>query len=282
LDLLRTALAALLLIYGHNALVLDKEPPQYPTRSQVFTFCEVFLANVDPVLKILHAPSLRRYVLEGSERLDCSTGPKGLDALKFAIYYAAITSLTAGECSQQIGEDKAVLLRRYRTGIEVALVKADFVNTEEMSTLQALVIFLICFRSNDSSRLSWTLASLAIRIAQALGLHRESLFASLSPFQREMRRRLWWQICLLDLQSSSDRGSDPVLAFDSFDTKYPLNVNDDDLHPDNSQEPQKRDEYTDITFSLVCQEVFDTVRELNYVPARELQRSQLSPEDHWA
>jgi hypothetical protein len=282
LDLLRTALAALLLIYGHNALVLDKEPPQYPTQSQVFTFCEVFLANVDPVLKILHAPSLRRYVLEGSERLDCSTGPKGLDALKFAIYYAAITSLTAGECSQQIGEDKAVLLRRYRTGIEVALVKADFVNTEEMSTLQALVIFLICFRSNDSSRLSWTLASLAIRIAQALGLHRESLFASLSPFQREMRRRLWWQICLLDLQSSSDRGSDPVLAFDSFDTKYPLNVNDDDLHPDNSQEPQKRDEYTDITFSLVCQEVFDTVRELNYVPARELQRSQLSPEDHWA
>jgi hypothetical protein len=43
----------------------------------------------------------------------------------------------------QIGEERSVLLTRYRASVEVALAKADFVNTVELSTLQALAIFLV-------------------------------------------------------------------------------------------------------------------------------------------
>jgi hypothetical protein len=97
-----------------------------------------------------------------------------------------------------------------------------------------------------------------------------------------MRRRLWWQICVLDRQASADRGSDPIITTNSFSTPFPLHVNDEDLIPDDSSDVQPREEYTDITLSLVCHEVFDIERRLNYVPAGESDRLQKTTEDTWA
>ena len=119
------------------------ESPCNPTSHQLYTFCDIYLKNVDPVFKILHAQSLRRYLQEGAAELDCSPGPKGLEALRLAICYAATLSLTDEECKYRIGEDRVALMTKYRAGTELALAKADFVNTVEMSTLQAMVIYLV-------------------------------------------------------------------------------------------------------------------------------------------
>ena len=116
-----------------------------PTSHQLFTFCEIYLANVDPVMKILHAPSLRKYMQEGAATLDCSPGPKGIEALKFAVCFAAVVSMTDEECRHRIGEEKMVMIAKYRARTEQALSKADFVNTIEMSTLQALTLYLVIF-----------------------------------------------------------------------------------------------------------------------------------------
>lgn len=97
-----------------------------------------------------------------------------------------------------------------------------------------------------------------------------------------MRRRLWWQICVLDRQASLDRGSDPIITTDSFSTQLPLHVNDEDLIPDDPREVQQRDQYTDMTLSLVCHEAFDIAHRLNYVPAGEFDQSQERTDDTWA
>lgn len=67
-----------------------------------------------------------------------------MQALMFAIYFAAVTSLTPEECIVQFGEHKQELLARYRYGTEQALVQAQLLNSSEMVTLQALVIYLVC------------------------------------------------------------------------------------------------------------------------------------------
>ncbi len=94
-----------------------------------------------------------------------------------------------------------------------------------------------------------------------------------------MRRRLWWQICTLDRQASADRGSDPIIPTNSFSTPLPLHVNDDDLIPDDPNEVQPREEYTDVTLSLVTHEVSDIQRRLNFVPAGEFHHSQKESDD---
>ena len=130
-------------IFGSGSRGITTSELQHPSMTQVHTLCTIYLTNVDRAFKVLHAPSLKRYFFEQVEDLDCSPGPRGLEALKFAIYYAATTTLSAEQCVRQIGEEKSTLLIRYRSSIELALAKADFVNTVEISTLQALVIFLV-------------------------------------------------------------------------------------------------------------------------------------------
>lgn len=137
---------------NHSCFIISPtslvENPCDPTPHQLYSFCEIYLINVDPVFKILHAPSLRRYLQEGATALDCSPGARGLEALKSAICFAATTSMTDGECRHRIGEDRLVLMATYQAGTELALAKADLVNTVEMSTLQAMTIYLvtICLR----------------------------------------------------------------------------------------------------------------------------------------
>lgn len=132
-------------IFGSSALRSSTSPLEHPTPPQVRTLCLIFLSNVDCVFKVLHAPSLKKYLFGHVKDLDCSPGPGGLEALKFAIYYAATTTLNAEQCMKQLGEEKSTLLSRYRSSVELALARADFVNTLELSTLQALVIFLVSF-----------------------------------------------------------------------------------------------------------------------------------------
>ena len=97
-----------------------------------------------------------------------------------------------------------------------------------------------------------------------------------------MRRRLWWQICLIDRQGSFDRGSDPIITVRSFNTPLPLNVNDEDLIPGSQEEPRILEDYTDMTLGLVCHELFDTERRLNFVPPGDFDKPQGSPEIPWS
>lgn len=137
---------------SHSGFVISPsmstEPLIHPTRHQIHTLCDIYLANVHPVFTILHAPSLRRYLQEDGTSLECSPGSGGLEALRFAIYFAATVSMADGESRHRTGEDRRVLLARYRAGTELALARADFVTTIEMSTLQALTIYLVGTRLN--------------------------------------------------------------------------------------------------------------------------------------
>lgn len=100
----------------------------------------------------------------------------------------------------------------------------------------------------------WTLTSLAIRIAHALDLHRDPADLSFSPFETEMRRRLWGQINVLDIRASEDRGS-PPMARGEWSTKMPSNVNDEQLNANSTQKVTEHEAGTEMTFSLICQEL---------------------------
>lgn len=240
---------------------------QYPSVIQIAALLEAYMANVHTVFKILHGPSLQAYLQGKSRSLGCSPGPKGLEALHFSVFHAAANSLTEEECIAKLGEERQILLRRYRLATELGLAKADFLNGNEISTLQALVLFLQSIRAYDKSRFSWTLVSLCVRIAQALGLQRESNHRSFPLFQREMRRRLWWQICMLDMSLASDRGTDPFIAPGTYNTKIPLYINDADIWLGGPEEVAESTSYADMAFSCIVWDIYETSKQLNYVPA---------------
>jgi len=245
---------------SQNVDMLSLHPPP----EHIPKYWQIYKENVDPLVKIIHVPSMEPTILEAKGRLDKIH--RGLEALLFAIYYGAVTSMWPEETRVEFGEEKNDLLARYRFGVEQALARADFLQSDEYIVLQAFVIFLICLRRNDDARVIWTLTGLVVRMAQTLGIHRDGSHFDLTPFDIEMRRRLWWQICILDSRASEDHGCDPTIIDQVFDTQMPLNANDSDLSPDMKTFPEAKVGCTEMTFGLIRFEITNTLRRIQYVP----------------
>lgn len=250
-------------IFGYSSTSVDMFS-LHPPADQIPVHWSLFKENVDPLCKVLHVPTIEPKVLEAANHLDKI--PKGLECLMFSIYYGAITSLLPQECLEKFGKDRAGLLTKYRFALEQSLSRANFLYCDETIILQAFVIFLILLRRNDDARVIWTLTGLVVRIAQTLGIHRDGSHFNLSPFETEIRRRLWWQVCILDARASEDHGCDPTIVEAQFDTQMPLNVNDVDLDPDMKDFPESRIGFTEMTFCIIRFEVANIFRRILYIP----------------
>ena len=227
----------------------------HPTQQQIHLLSEAYIRNVDPVFKILHVPSFRQLISNVISNLDTIPTDNYVEPFLFAVYYATITTFTNDDCFKHFQDTRDSLLVRYRSGFERALTNADFLNSTEIGILQALCIFLISLRSNDDTQCGWTLFAVVVRLAQGIGLHRESMGIGMSPFAMEMRRRLWWQMVVLDIRNSEDRGSDPIISPSSFNTRKPANIDDVDITPGMTTPPPDRYGYTEMSKCHVSHEV---------------------------
>jgi len=85
-------------------------------------------------------------------------------------------------------------------------------------------------------------------MAQRISLHRDGSLLGLSPFDIEIRSRIWWCLLFLDGQTSEFCGAG-LSIFPPFDAKPPLNINETDLSPGTSVLPATYDSPTEMTLS---------------------------------
>lgn len=78
-----------------------------------------------------------------------------------------------------------------------------------------------------------------------------------------MRRRLWWQIVVLDMRASEDRGSEPTIVEGSYTTYLPCNINDEDFQHSSQHPLPSKEGITEMTFSMMIMDVTATARKLN-------------------
>lgn len=208
-----------------------------------------FVDNFDPLTKIVHVPTLRP-AFEKALR-DTSQIPKTFEALMFAIFGAAVMTLKDDECQRRFSETRRSILSRFTKATEAALSRAKFMATTSLVVLQALVIHLFSVRDMYEPRTVYTLTGIAVRIAQGIGLDRDGTVLGYSPFDTEVRRRVWWQLKSHDFRAAElcglakFRALEPVSA---ESTKYPGNINDDDLHPGMMSLDSKPSGLTDASF----------------------------------
>jgi hypothetical protein len=232
-----------------------------PLPSQIPFLLDVFQENINLVMHIVHMPSLRK-LIRPTHGASTSISLKN-QALLFSIYYAAITSMDDEDVLLNFGSTRTEINLKFRRGLEQALARADFLNNPDIILVQALVIFLALARRHDSPVYVWMMTGLLIRMAHAVGLHRDgSRFEHLSPFEVEQRRRLWWAIITVDIRASEDQGTEFTITQDSFDTKMPLNINISDLEPGTKETPTERDGVTDLSFALGMCELASVSRQL--------------------
>lgn len=250
-------------IFGFSG-VSDSMRAQHPPLFQSVALLSLFTENVLPLVHIFHMPTTSRLYWDAIETLDSLD--RNTEALLFAIYYSAILSADPERRESILGISSNTALETYRFAVEQAITRADLLNTRSILLLQAVVLFLSALRNEDDSRTAWSLIPLVLRIAQAMGLHRDGTIFGLKPLEIEVRRRLWYHICLLDIRSSEYHGYEPIIHEATFDTKLPLNVNDGDLSQQMSELPPERDGPTEMTFCLIRCEAMRTGCKVGYAP----------------
>ncbi|KAK4507397.1 hypothetical protein PRZ48_001132 [Zasmidium cellare] len=210
---------------------------------------EIFLKNVDPVFKVLHRPTVERF-LEGESYLSHPPDAPPNKALRATMWFAAVTTISDAECFARFRFSRNDLLQLYRRHVDVALAQADLINTSDLATLQAFVLYTASARITDRSRRAWTMTGLVVRIAHGIGLHRE--IANDSPYMKEIKRRLWHQIRVLDAFSAVDRGTELLVQMSTSDTPLPSNVNDSEFNESTESIQNREEGLSDMTFNLMA------------------------------
>ncbi|KAF4423155.1 positive activator of transcription [Fusarium acutatum] len=95
---------------------------------------------------------------------------------------------------------------------------------EEPSLMQVEVLTLLAWASNILGRIrtAYCYSGIAMRLAQSLGMHRSaSRHTTLTPVERESRRRTWWVLYFFDRFSASKLGQPITVRDDDIDVEMP-------------------------------------------------------------
>lgn len=214
-----------MILFGASSCVVNPAILEALSKPTLVALLDTYVYRVDSVLKITHVPSLRSLLL--SEELE-SAEPlaySSREALKFAMCFTAVCTLTEVESQKMFTEEKEKILDMFRLATEVMLSRAKLLTSSDITVLQAFVIYLAGRRTCTGYRKIWTLIASAVRIGQSLGLDTdEGRFRT--PFQMEIRWWVWYSIGMLDMQAALDGGSYSVIANNGLLGRPPLNIDD--------------------------------------------------------
>ena len=128
------------LLFGSRRTTVDLST-LHPDPIQIFKLWQVYLDNVNPILKVTHTPSFQGRIIEAASNLT-NINPT-LEALLFSIYCISIFSLTAEDCQNVCGSSKQELLMRYQFGCQQALLNCGFLRSSDRDCLTALFLYLV-------------------------------------------------------------------------------------------------------------------------------------------
>ncbi|KAE8384571.1 hypothetical protein BDV23DRAFT_189091 [Aspergillus alliaceus] len=230
----------------------------HPEQVQIFKLWQVYLDNVNPLLKITHTPTLQPRIIDAAGNV--ATIRPTLEALMFSIYCVSILSLSEDECRAKLRAPREDLLKSYQFRCQQALLKCGVLRSGSRECLTALYLYLISVRPYTDPRSVSSILGLAIRIAQRMGIDKEATYSGCPALEGEMRRRLWWSLIIFDNRICEMVDYKNTMLTPIWDCRVPLNVNDFDIQPEMKVLPMSHDRPTEAMFAVVRSEIGEFIR----------------------
>lgn len=141
----------------------------------------------------------------------------------------------------------------YRARAAQCLALDDYTKPGKMKVEAMLLYFALEYlRQADAAQGVSIVLAITVRLAMHMGYHRDaSNYPLMSPWEGEMRRRLWAMLREVDLLVSFQFGLPTNIQTQFFDTQIPRNLHDEDFDEDSKELPPSRPE-TDRTCALYC------------------------------
>lgn len=115
----------------------------YPDTQVALRLWDVYVKSVDPVVKILHIPTMQSTIV--ATILDPASATPSTLVLTVAIYFAALTALCHDEADETVNlpKEKSILLKRCQTALDRLLMTPEVMDRPQLATLQAFAIYVV-------------------------------------------------------------------------------------------------------------------------------------------
>lgn len=240
-----------------------------PDRNTVDTLVRLYFDTCETLFRILHAPSFWEEYQSFWENPPTAARPAFVVLILLTM--ASVSCVSLNEVPSYIG-DSAVARERAIVWIDVSecWLRRQSKKRAYLAIWQIRCLLLLAKQTNAVKKKQlWTATGTLVREAMSAGFHRNfnQLKLQMSPFDLEMRRRLWATIVEFELQASTDRGMPSATANLSMTFDTVLNINDDELAVDCKTLPESRplEEYTTCSYLHISSASFPLRVTLNKI-----------------
>jgi hypothetical protein len=189
-----------------------------------------YFNTYDPATHILHGPTFQTQYNKHWE--DPAQTELVWIAMLFAMMRLAMLSYyREGDEPPEFRGKAMDMAGSFRNSVAQCLTLADYTKPHPF-LIEALVFHLHAdYTQTWEADISvWVLTGVIARLAMRMGYHRDSkMFPNITPFQGEMRRRVWSFVATADLLFSFQVGMPSMLRDADMDTELPRNLYDDDF-----------------------------------------------------
>ncbi|KAI9730269.1 MAG: hypothetical protein M1834_006033 [Cirrosporium novae-zelandiae] len=194
-----------------------------PTKEQSHTLYRCYMTGVHVILPMVHPPTTLKFYESFWDWYDQGKDIKGpyqypaFIPLLYAIWYAGSVSIAAKALKGLFGNiPRARLSAQFHDQVTRCLTLTSFPQSPTVPSLIAfLIVQTILAREEEPLHGSFFI-SLALRVAQMMGLHRDPAQFGIGSPHSEIRRRVWWRISALDHIMSICSGLPPSICSDNF------------------------------------------------------------------
>lgn len=107
-----------------------------------------------------------------------------------------------------------------------SILSFNFLELGNLTLVQALTLTSNYQQKRDRPNSAYNYLGLAVRMAMGLGLHKEFQGWNISPLNMEIRRRVWWSLCVFDCGATITFSRPLTWPFDGVEVALPRNVHD--------------------------------------------------------
>ena len=213
----------------------------FPSKADSDRLIARYFNAYDPSIHIIHGPSFQRQY--DNHWLNSGESSVVWLGMCFSMMTLALQSYDrAGDEPPEYQGRALQLSHEFRQLTAQCLILAD-ITQPIPQVLETLLLHVQAEygRSRDAEPGVLLMVSLCVRLAMRMGYHRDPApHAQITPFQGEIRRRIWTFVRQCDLLISFQFGLPAMIRTDHIDTLPPRNIYDDELHEDASELPASR------------------------------------------
>ncbi|KAI2008618.1 hypothetical protein LOZ39_005584 [Ophidiomyces ophidiicola] len=205
-----------------------------PSRRQSNILYKGFMSGIHAISPVVHPPTVLRlyqYFWEWYDSRGVSRNPYPDPAfipLLYAIWYggSVTISLRTIHAEFDVGS-RAHLSGPFHDEVTRWLKKITFPRNPTLHGLAAFLLVQTILSKEEEPLTSSLFISLALRVAQTMGLHRDPAQFGILACEAETRRRVWWHIVHMDGVVAMSSGLPPLVSDDNYwDVRIASDVKD--------------------------------------------------------